>query len=174
MRRSYATVLIVLLLAGCGGGGPEPLPTASARAAFRPGDVRDVITVSAVDRLALRSAELVAPNGAATPSDDINVERTPGFTGGQFALNDAWRTGLAGNVAAPVIPQDAQADAALRSQGQLLMIISNASLALPDPPAYRRDWRGYRLRLGFGEPGGEIKIRGCRPPPRRRRSKASL
>src|SRR3954452_24538281 len=87
MRRSYAIVLIVLLLAGCSGGGLEPLPTASVRAVFRPGDVRDVITVSAIDRLALRSAELVAPNGAATPADDINVERAPGFTGGQFPLN---------------------------------------------------------------------------------------
>jgi hypothetical protein len=30
--------------------------------------------------------------------------------------------------------------------------VSSASIRLPDPVAYRRDWQGYRIRLRFGGP----------------------
>ena len=163
MRRLFAT-LGVLLLAGCGVGGPEPLPTASARAVFRPGDVIDTITVTAIDRLPLKRVELVAPNGAATPADTIDIDRAPTVAGGQFALNDPWRTGFGGGLETP-IRSDPQAAAALRSQERLLMIVASAAITLPDAPAYRRDWRRYRIRLGFGVPDSEMQLREIPAPP---------
>ncbi len=30
--------------------------------------------------------------------------------------------------------------------------MSSASIALPDPVAYRRDWQKYRIRLRLGDP----------------------
>ena len=38
------------------------------------------------------------------------------------------------------------------TQTRLLAIVSNATIQLPDPVAYRRDWRQYRIRLRFGDP----------------------
>jgi hypothetical protein len=34
----------------------------------------------------------------------------------------------------------------------LLAVVSTASIPLPDPVAYRRDWQKYRIRLRFGDP----------------------
>ena len=43
-----------------------------------------------------------------------------------------------------------------------------ASISLPDPVEYLRDWRSYRIRLSFGDPPGETETRevaGPEPPP---------
>ena len=61
-----------------------------------------------------------------------------------------------------------QAGAALQGEQQLLATVSTAEIALPDPVAYRRDWRRYRIRLTFGTPPGEIETREIaapEPPP---------
>ena len=58
--------------------------------------------------------------------------------------------------------------AALQGQQQLLANVSTAEIALPDPVAYRRDWRRYRIRLTFGTPPGEVETRDIaapEPPP---------
>ena len=47
-------------------------------------------------------------------------------------------------------------------------MVSNASIPLPDPVAYGRDWRSYRIRLSFGDPPGEVETRELdapEPPP---------
>jgi len=49
-----------------------------------------------------------------------------------------------------------------------LVIVSTASIPLPDPVEYRRDWRSYRVRLGFGDAPGEVETREVdapEPPP---------
>jgi hypothetical protein len=46
--------------------------------------------------------------------------------------------------------------------------VSTADIPLPDPVAYRRDWRKYRIRLTFGTLPGEIEtheIAAPEPPP---------
>ena len=51
---------------------------------------------------------------------------------------------------------------------QLLAMVSRADIPLPDPVAYRRDWRNWRIRLGFGTPPEELQtfeIPAPEPPP---------
>jgi len=50
------------------------------RVRFPPGGVVDVIEIDAVDRLPLRKAELVAPDGRATPASYLNVTSSPSVT----------------------------------------------------------------------------------------------
>ena len=59
---------------------------------------------------------------------------------------------------------NAQAGAALQGQQQLLATVSTAEIALPDPVAYRRDWRKYRIRLTFGTPPAEVETREIAAP----------
>ena len=62
--------------------------------------------------------------------------------------------------------------AAVQSQSQLLATVSSATIALPDPVAYRRAWQKYRIRLRFGDPpdAESREIAGPEPPPANRRS----
>jgi hypothetical protein len=171
MRRLLPLLLPLLLVGAChDGGGPAPsLPIAQVTAGFPRGAVVDAIQVDAVDPLPLRAAELVAPDGAATPASSVDVVRDPQSSGGQRAAEAAWHDAVSGNsaIAALTMP-DLQAGAALRSRTQLLTTVSSATIPLPDPVAYRRDWPRYRIRLSFGAPPGVIETREIaapEPPP---------
>ena len=192
MRRIIAAALVALAAAGCGSGEtvPPPGPAAPLPApAFQPGPLPpgpatpraqlrvgfgglvDTIEVSAVERLPLREAALVAPDGTAVPASYINVTDNPRLATGQWSLSHRWDSN-------PVSPESAfgalassstQAGAALYSQQQLLAMLSRADIPLPDPVAYRRDWRNWRIRLTFGTPPGEVEtveIPAPEPPPR--------
>ena len=55
-----------------------------------------------------------------------------------------------------------------QQQVTLQTVVSTASLPLPDPVDYRREWRDYRIRLDFGIPPGETETREVaapEPPP---------
>ena len=72
------------------------------------------------------------------------------------------------NALAALALPNAQAGAALYSNQQLLAMVSRADIPLPDPVAYRRDWRDWRVRLTFGTPPGELQtlvIAAPEPPP---------
>jgi len=48
------------------------------------------------------------------------------------------------------------------------VIVSSASIPLPDPVEYRRGWRNYRIRLSFGDAPDEVetrKVEAPEPPP---------
>jgi hypothetical protein len=170
MRRLCALLVPALLLAGCfGPDGPPVAPVASIHAGFPPGGLADVIRIDTVERLPLRSAELVAPDGALTPASLVDTVDKPSFNTGQTVANDPWKTGIAGPVVrgSPAIGA-VGTGTALRSQAQILTMESTASIPLSDPVAYRRDWQHYRLRLGFGVPPGAVETREIaapEPPP---------
>ena len=166
--RIAASVLTLLALAACSGAGPAGLPTDQTRAYFPAGGVVNQIELEAVDRLALRSAELVAPDGHATPATSVsaNPARTEtisqqlptGPNSAAFAVGS-----IGSNALSPGI-----IGAAPQSQSRLLATVSTASIAVPDPVAYRRDWQQYRIRLNFGQPPDEIETREIpapAPPP---------
>jgi hypothetical protein len=172
MRRLIPVLLPFVVLAACtDGGGAPPLPTATAdlRVGFPSGGLADTITVSVVDRLPLRAAALVAPDGAAIPADWIQVNADPRVATGQWVAGNPWETSLTGSSAAAALTTpNVEVNAALRSQVQLLAMVSQAEIPLPDPVAYRRDWTNYRVRLTFGTPPGEIEAREVaapEPPP---------
>jgi hypothetical protein len=55
-----------------------------------------------------------------------------------------------------------------QGSAQLLAMISTASILLPDPVEYRREWRSYRIFLSFGDLQSEIERRvlaAPEPPP---------
>ena len=171
MRRVLPVLLSLCLIAGCTGGGappPDPLgPTEGLRAGFLRGGVADTIAIDAIERLPLRAAVLVAPDGSAIAANNIDVADSPRFATGQWVAGDPWRNALSGSgPGAALMPYDA--GAALQGRQQLLATVSRAEIALPDPVAYRRDWRRYRIRLTFGTPPSEVvrrEIAAPEPPP---------
>src|SRR5208282_198658 len=78
--RSLVPILTFLLLTACAEGGLPPLPIDQVRARFPAGGVVDVIEIDAVDRLALRKVELIAPDGQATPAPYLTVNPSPSVT----------------------------------------------------------------------------------------------
>jgi len=170
MRRLAAILVPLTLVVACGEAPPAGPPLDSVRAAFPPGGLADVIQVQTIDRLALRSAELVGPDGGVAPASSIDVDHNPHFAGGQYVANDPWRGSLGGNPGPALLGMlDPQANAAIRSTEQVLTTVSLGAIPLPDPVAYRRAWREYRIRLSFGVPPGEVRtveIAAPEPPPR--------
>src|SRR5215469_14416516 len=131
--RTVAALLTSALLTACGPeSGLSPLPTDQVRARFPPGGVANAIEVDAVDRLPLRTAELVAPDGDATPAFYLHVNPSPSvtyyqrFPSGPYGDNTFGIGDLAAS--APFL-----ADLAGVPQGnsQLLAMYSTASIRLP-------------------------------------------
>lgn len=174
MRAVVSGVLLLLGLAGCGpdaglGSGPAPLPTQSITAAFTPGEIADAIEIRAIDPQPMRTAELIAPDGGAVAANSIDIVRSPRTATGQFLQNDPFRGVQAGNIGIVPIPGlNAEANATLRGEARLLTTVSQATIPLADPVAYRRDWQKYRLRFGFGPATGNLitrEIAAPAPPP---------
>ncbi len=165
MRCALSILLPAVLLAACGGAAPPTAPTPDVSARFPRGGLTDVIEVRALDRLPLRMAELIAPDGTATPAGAIDVNPSPRVVGGQYVVDNpfASQVGAAGAFSALSITHT-EGGAALRAREQVLAVQSAASIALPDPVAYRRDWPRYRIRLGFG-PAPEIREIAAPEPP---------
>src|SRR5262245_31500187 len=170
--RIAACLLPFALLSACSDAesGLAPLPNDQVRARFPPGGVVVAIEIDAVDRLPLRNAELIAPDGEATPASYLHVDPTPSVTFHQ-RLVDAPYTGNAvgvGNIALNV-PFPADFSGAPQTRAELLTMVSTASIRLPDEVAYRRDWRSYRMFLSFGDVAGEVERRvlpAPEPPPK--------
>jgi hypothetical protein len=166
--RAAAFLLMLALVAACS---PEtglpPLPTDQVRARFPPGGVVNSIEVDAVDRLPLRTAELVSPDGQATPASYLHVSASPSVTFYQRQIDTPYEGNLfgIGNVA----PVPAVVTGAPQGEAQLLAMVSSASIPVPDEIEYRRDWRSYRIFLSFGDLAGEVERRvlpAPEPPPK--------
>lgn len=171
MRRSSFVLLCAIALGACAGDAEPPAQPATAelQVGFPSGGLADTIAVTAVERLPLHAAELVAPDGATTQASSIDVNAAPSVRTGQWVAGNPWETALTGTSAtAALTAPDEQVNAALHSQVQLLAMVSQADIPLPDPVAYRRDWANYRVRLTFGTPPGELETREIpapEPPP---------
>ena len=161
---------IIPLLAACGGGGAVSSPPGEEiSASFPAGGIADVIAIDATDRLPLRQAELIAPDGHATLAASVTANPSPtenfsqqsptgAYSGSQFGVSS-----IGSNALSPGVVGGAP-----RTQTTLLAIVSSASIPLPDPVAYRRDWQKYRIRLRFGTPPDQVETREIpapSPPP---------
>jgi hypothetical protein len=161
VMRLAASLVTILVLAACSGGGPpSALPGDQVRASFPAGGIADQIEIDAIDRLALRSAELVAPDGHATPAASITANPAPTesfsqqfptgpYSGSQFGVSNI----------GPNAPYQGAVGAAPQAQTRLLAIVSTASIPLPDPVAYRQNWQKYRIRLHFGQSSDQLDTR---------------
>jgi hypothetical protein len=167
MRVAFC-LAIIPLLAACGGEGPSSSPGEEISASFPAGGIANVIAIDATDRLPLQQAELIAPDGHATLAASVTANQSPTenfsqqsptgpYSSSQFGVSSIGSNALSpGVVGAP------------RTQTTLLAIVSTASIPLPDPVAYRRDWQKYRIILRFGTPPDQIEtheIPAPAPPP---------
>ena len=167
--RGVVAILMIVLCAACADGGLPPLAGDQVRVRFPPGGVVDVIEVDAINRLPLRQVELVAADGQATPAAYLNVNPSLSVTSRQGLPNGPYAGDAfgVGNIAAG-IPPSALSAGAPQQRAAFLAMISTASIPLPDPVEYRRDWRSYRVRLSFGDAPGEVETREVdapEPPP---------
>jgi hypothetical protein len=172
MKRAAGLLALLLLLAACPGTGPTPLPNDQISADFPPGGIASQIEITAIDRLPMRGAQLIAPDGHVTPAILVTANPAPTdiFTqqslGATYAASNfgATRIGSGGltNIAPnPVTPKPV--GAAPQTETRVLAIVSTASIQLPDPVAYSREWQRYRIRLRFGTPP-EVETREIAAP----------
>jgi hypothetical protein len=166
MRRVLPVFLPLLLTAACGDmAGPPATTVEQVHAGFPPRGVVDTVVVDAVERLPLRAAELVAPDGTTTPANYLNVDPLPSESTGQWQAKDPFQhTALAGGAPGVPFANGTAADAALQGQQQLFAMVSTADILLPDPVAYRRDWARYRIRLTFGTTPGDAETQEIAAP----------
>src|SRR5262245_24699945 len=128
--RSLVSLLVAAALVACADDGLAPVATDQVRARFPPGGVVDVIEVDALDRLPLRKAELVAPDGRATPASYLNVIPSPGmtldreFTSSPYAGNAFGYGNITPNLTTPGFA------AASQQRVALLAMVSTASIPL--------------------------------------------
>lgn len=167
--RIAACLVALFLLAACGDSGLPQLPNGQLRAYFPPGGVVDAIEVDAVDRLPLRSAELIAPDGEATPASYLRVNPSPGVNFSQRFIDRTYAGNSfgVGNLGSDT-PLPADIGGAPQGRARLLAMVSSASIPIPDDVAYRRDWRSYRIFLSFGDLPDEVERRvlsAPEPPP---------
>lgn len=150
MRQVMALGIVASLLfvAGCADDEPwhgAPAPSASAR--FE--GLSDVIVVSVVDRLPLRSATLVAPDGERVPAYSLDVSSSPIVVPSQEA---------AIFMASPGVP---------RQVTRIDVMSSTALIQLPDPTRYAKSWQDSRVELRIGEPGSagrDVTLEAPKPP----------
>ncbi len=166
--RAVAFLLTLALAASCSPeSGLPPLPTDQVHARFPPGGVVNSIEIDAVDRLPLRTAELVSPDGQATPASYLHVNSSPSVTFYQRQIDTPYEGNIFGIHS--VAQVTAVATGAPQGDAQLLAMVSTASIPLPDEIEYRRDWRSYRIFLSFGDLAGEVERRvlpAPEPPPK--------
>jgi hypothetical protein len=146
MQRTLA-IAALLLLAGCGGADESRLTPGTITARFVPGGLADVIVVSSIDRLPLRQAVLVTPNGERVPAYSIDVDPRPAT---------ARVPGEAVLLSTPGTP---------RQSAWINTMASAALIRLPDPVQYAKNWRGSRIELRLGDPGGEERDVTLAAPP---------
>ncbi len=144
----------LMMLAGCFSGGSipgePPLPhTINVR--FVPRRDADAILVTTVDRLPLRRAELITPEGERLPAEWIDVSSSP---------REAQVVGS---------NQDVRIPGEQVVLTQLGAMVSTASLRLPDSQRYAHSWRQWQVALHLGQPGGaegqDVILPAPAPPP---------
>jgi hypothetical protein len=156
LNQLAASILILALLVGCSvESGLPPLATDQVKARFPPGGVVNSIEIDAVNRLPLRTAELVAPDGQATPASYLHVNPSPSVSFYQRQIDTPFGGNIAGIVNLTPVP--AIVAGAPQGDAQFLAMVSTASIPLPDEIEYRRDWRSYRIFLSFGDIAGEVE-----------------
>ena len=166
--RAATLLLTSALAAACAPeSGLPPLPTDQVRARFPPGGVVNSIEIDAIDRLPLRTAELVSPDGQAMPASYLHVNPSPGVAFYQRRIDTPYEGNFFG--ISGVAPVPGMVSGAPQGDAQLLAMASTASIPVPDEIGYRRDWRSYRIFLSFGDLAGEVERRvlpAPEPPPK--------
>src|ERR1700759_3421368 len=137
MKRAAGLLALLLLLAACPGTGPAPLPNDQIRASFPPGGIANQIEITAIDRLPMRGAEFVSPDGHVTPAISVTANPAPTdyftqqslgvtYSAPKFGVTTVGLGGLTNIAPNPVTPKPV--GAAPQTETRVLAILSTASL----------------------------------------------
>jgi hypothetical protein len=139
--------LLLPFLASCGEGTVPPGgPLERVSIAFT--GLNDVIVVTAVDRLPLRSAVLVDPDGERIAAYSLDVSSSP--------VVEPSPTELV--LGSPGVPYKVT---------QVNAMVATALIRLPDPTRYAKSWEQWHVELQLGDPGsGERDVTLPAPAPR--------
>jgi hypothetical protein len=166
--RAGAVLLMLALVPACApDSGLTPLPADQVSARFPPGGVVNSIEIDAVDRLPLRTAELVSPDGQATAASYLHVNPSPSVTFYQRRIDTSFEGNMFGIGNGAPVP--AVVAGVPQGDVKFLAMVSTASIPVPDEIEYRRDWRSYRIFLSFGDLANEVERRilpAPEPPPK--------
>jgi hypothetical protein len=142
--------VLLLLIAGCGEGTVPPGGGPVERITVAFGPLTDVIVVTALDRLPLRSAVLVDPDGERIAAYSLDVSSSPA-----------------------IAPSPAQ-QALMQTPGMPYQVtrvdsmVATALIQLPDPTRYAKSWQQWHVELQLGDPGsGERDLTFPAPAPPR-------
>jgi hypothetical protein len=172
-----ALLTLAAALAACSqdrGTTSAPAPAGEVSARFQPGGATDVIQVTANGRYALRSAELIAPDGSAVQAAyNIETEQMARYPGGGSGVLSSFGFGMAGGGGGGVgvgtgIGLTLPLGPGPQRQTWSGEIQSNAFIRIPDPVGYRQAWQGYRVRATLGEPPNDlhtVTLAAPAPPP---------
>lgn len=162
--RYIPALAALLLLAACSGDGGDITRPVSAE--FAPADTETAgaaIEVTVEDRQPVETAELVAPDGSATPAHQIDRSRIVEHGAAQPSIGVGVFGGSSGRVGGGVgigFP--------MGSSGSYDRVIdSRALIRVPDMAAYRQGWQDWkiRIRLGTTETNERVmEIPAPRPP----------
>ncbi len=157
-RRGAVAGVLALALAGCSAisapitaASPDRAPEfGQVVARFVSGQDIEVIEVRSLDNVAVRSAELVLPEGKPLPAYSIDTVPNPTVQGmaGMPNLDIAGYAGRA-NSSLPGTPQS--------STTFVGQIASVALIRLDEPRAYRQVWQNSTIQVGLGDgPGARM------------------
>jgi hypothetical protein len=143
----------MLLAAGCSGGGNGGGARPGEVLSYEPdGPTAGRIEITTVAQRALVRAELRLPDGRVEPAAILEHSTVMGPSGGGIAPGVGVGVGVFGgsssgigtgvSIGVPLGGGRRMGEAYLRSR---------ARIVLRDAAAYRRDWRGARVHLDFGE-----------------------
>jgi hypothetical protein len=167
---SAITLSLGLILAGCSA---PPVSTADypnfgeVKVLFVNGRDNHVITVRALDRLAITEAVLIWPDGTSEPAESIDTQQNPTVAGyGQgdraFDTVQGQSAEIGGSILMP------PSSAGLHSTTTLLgQVASVAMIRLPELAVYRQFWQGAKIvvRLGFDNDTRTETLAAPPPPP---------
>ena len=156
MRKLLGALLVV---SGCSAGAPSG---PSTHAEFIPNG--NFIAVVVNDPRPVHSVQLISPDGTVIDARTINTERTvapayspgPSLGLGVGGFNGSGSSGFGSGVGIG-LPLGA-------SQPPTTESVSTATISLPDPAGYRRDWQRYRIEVEIGAPPSILTLSAPPPP----------
>jgi hypothetical protein len=167
--RAAGLALTGLVLLGCNA---PPVSVADypsfgeVKVLFIKGQSDQRITVRALDRLAITSAELVAPDGSRIEASSIDAVPNP--TIAPYGQGDAAFSGIAGQVqAVGSLPMPSNPGAPTTTTVLVGQTVSVALIDVPELPVYNENWRQSKVvvRLGIGDETRTETLPAPAPPP---------
>jgi hypothetical protein len=150
---------VLLVVSACSAGSPNGPPT---HAEFVPNG--NLIEVVVNDPRPVHSVQLISPDGKVIEAKTINTERTiapayspgPSLGLGVGGFNGSGSSGFGSGVGIG-LPLGG-------SQPTTSESVSTATISLPDPAGYRREWQRYRIEVQIGAPPSTLTLNAPPPP----------